>query len=245
MNSQRDFDDLELDQILGPFKRLIPPEKEKSRWQSALLEIKKQVQSQNFNQFFKINPWSLIVMFNLIIALTVILILPVANSKLMGHVVAIQMKHLSPPNSYKLLANLPSIKNAKLFWIDSLDFIPGGELILVDNNTTLDLRVLEKQVMSIQNVEKLRITPVIKKEKKRLYECILGLFSMEKVSGEECYDFFLSGKEVAMGTKALFPISHIITLVKTEEKDGDTLVVNRRPSVSTPHKSLLKKVKAN
>ena len=244
MDNNRDVDDLELNHLLGPFKRLSPSAKQKTKWRVTLANLANQMNLSGSRRFL-LNPWPLAFLFNLILAFVVILSLPLANSRLVGHAISIQMKPLAEFKSYDVLAGLPVIKNAKLFWPEAGASSTLREFTLVESDTTLNIKTLEDQVMGIQDVEKLCITPIIKKEKNRLYQNIFNLFLLNEKDKRECYDYFLNDKRVTIKEKALLPVSHIVTLAKPKIVTSNALVIHPSPPRAKPEPSLIRKVKVD
>ena len=231
-------DSLELDHLLGPFKRINPDQLQKANWKYALEMVNnKKIKNRWRHQ----NPWAIALFSNLILAFTILLWLPINQSKMIGHAIAIQFTDMTDKETYRQLSTLPAIKSAKLLKHKSLMQTLPRELILIENDIDVNIDVVAEKIVSIKGIEKLKITPIIKKVEKRLYKNIAELFATKKNSNQECYDFFLKEKKIPLEESEFLPTSQIVDLSQS--------ILNTKPFVdksSTPvrsfNKPLIRKV---
>ncbi len=236
MEENQNNDYLELNHLLGPFKRVEPDHQQKTEWEYALQKARSKKMKKNG---WKSSTWTIALFSNLFLAQIIFLCLPINQSSLVGHAIVIQIENTADEQIYRQLANLTAIKNAKLFQHKSFQ-TSLKELILIENDLDVDLDIVGRKIIDIKGIEKMHITPIIKKEKIRLYESVTTLFAAEKEYNKECFDYFLKEKKIPLEESKFLPTSQIANLSQPALNNNFHTDKNKnRPS---SYKSLIRKV---
>ena len=226
MTEPENFKDAELDHLLGPYKRIHPTAEQKHQWIERIRWDSLSGKAIYRKRRIFSSPYMFVMGSNLALMAILLFSLPLVNTYLGGYEITMEVSERQREEACRHLTSLPVLQGMNVL---NRPFMNNRSSVitLIYRGDEFNMKGVEEAILTSPYIKRLRMTPILLKEKKRLISVLGETFLIKsrpddieqmrkKAIFEEYANRFYSNE-----APVLMPLSTLPRMVATPSRDRE------------------------